>query len=338
LFWMMLRQFWSSWKSVLIVVKPDTVVAWHRAGFRWYWRWKSRRRRGRRRITPEIRELIVRLAEENTGWGAPKIHGELLKLGFDISERTVARYLRPIHRRGDPKRTWLTFLNNHREVIVALDFFTVPAITFQLLYCFFVIDHQRRKILHCNVTAHPTGNWVIQQLRETFSGEEPYRYVILDYDAKFNAEMIAFLKSTGLNPKRTSVQAPWQNGIAERWVGSARREILDHVIALNEDHIRRLLREYIAYHHEDRIHDALGKDTPNQRRSRTGLLRRRWPSQVPGSEVFIIDTPGARSRNRMAPRKCRDLICDFGALILLCLTDNRANHRAPERRRIELPR
>jgi transposase InsO family protein len=195
---------------------------------------------------------------------APKIHCELLKLGFDISERTVARYLRRIRRRGDPKRSWLTFLNNHREVIVALDFFTVPTITFQLLYCFFVIDHQRRKILHCNVTAHPTADWVIQQLRETFSGEEPYRYVILDHDAKFNGEMIAFLKSTGLKPKR-SVQAPWQNGIAERWVGSARREILDHVVALNAGHLHRLLREYIAYHHEDRIHDALAKDTPNRR-------------------------------------------------------------------------
>ncbi|MBV8828458.1 MAG: helix-turn-helix domain-containing protein [Acidobacteriaceae bacterium] len=163
-----------------------------RAGFRWYWRWKSRARRGRPRISPEIRELILRLAEENHGWGAPKIHGELLKLGFDISERTVARYLRPIHHRGDPKRSWLTFLNNHREVIMALDFFTVPTITFQLLYCFFVIDHQRRKILHCNVTAHPTADWVIQQVRETFSGEEPYRYAILDHDAKFNAEMFAY--------------------------------------------------------------------------------------------------------------------------------------------------
>ena len=141
----------------------------------------------------------------------------------------------------------------------------MPTLWFRTLYCFFVIDHQRRKILHCNVTAHPTGNWVIQQLRETFSGEEPYRYAILDHDAKFNAEIIAFLKSTGLKPKRTSVQAPWQNGIAERWVGSARREILDHVIALNESHLRRLLRAYIAYHHEDRVHDALGKDTPNHR-------------------------------------------------------------------------
>ena len=265
LFWVLLRRVWSGWKSVLIVVKPDTVVGWHRAGFRCYWRRKSRRRRGRPRVTTEICELIVRLAEENTGWGAPKIHGELLKLGFEISERTVARYVRRIHRRGDPKRSWLTFLKNHREVIAALDFFTVPTITFQLLYCFFVIDHQRRKILHCNVTAHPTGDWVIQQLRDTFIGEEPYRYVILDHDTKFNGEVIAFLKSTGLKPKRTSVQAPWQNGLAERWVGSARREILDHVIALNEGHLRRLLREYIAYHQEDRIHDALRKDTPNHR-------------------------------------------------------------------------
>ena len=300
LFWVLLRQCWSSWKSVLIVVKPDTVVGWHRAGFRWYWRWKCRRRQGRPRITTEIRELIMRLAAENTGWGAPKIHGELLKLGFDVSERTVARYLRRIHRRGDPKRNWLTFLNNHREVIVALDFFTVPTITFRLLYCFFVIEHQRRNVLHCNVTAHPTADWVIQQLRDTFTGDEPYRYVILDHDAKFNAEMITFLKSTGLKPKRTSVQAPWQNGIAERWVGSARREILDHVIALNEGHLRRLLREYIAYHQEDRIHDALAKDTPNRR----PIEKRPSPAAMVVSSarlgVFIIDTSGARPRNLSA--------------------------------------
>jgi Integrase core domain. len=265
LFWVLLQRFWPGWKSALIIVKPDTVVGWHRAGFRYYWSWKCRRHPGRPRISTEIRELIVRLAEENTGWGAPKIHGELLKLGFEISERTVARYLRRLHRRGDPKKSWPTFLKNHREVIVALDFFTVPTITFRLLYCFFVIEHERRKILHCNVTAHPTADWVLQQLRQTFTGDEPYRYVILDHDAKFNAEMMMFLKSTGLKPKRTSIQAPWQNGTAERWVGSARREILDHVIALNEGHLRRLLREYIAYHQEDRIHDALGKETPNHR-------------------------------------------------------------------------
>jgi putative transposase len=250
---------------VLVIVKPDTVVAWHRAGFRWYWRWRSRRRPGRPKITKEARELIRRLAQENSSWGAPKIHGELLKLGFEVSERSVARYLRCGRRRGDPAKSWLTFLQNHREVIVALDFFTVPTVTFQLLYCLFVIEHGRRKILHFNITSHPTADWVLQQLRETFSGAGPHRYVILDHDAKFDANVIAFLKSTGLTLKQTSVQAPWQNGLAERWVGSCRRELLDHIIAFNESHLRRLIRAYVAYHHEDRCHDALGKDTPNRR-------------------------------------------------------------------------
>jgi len=150
-------------------------------------------------------------------------------------------------------------------VIIAFDFFTVPTVTFQLLYCFFVIEHGRRRILHLNVTRHPTADWVVQQLREAFPEAPPYRYVILDRDSKFDADVIAFLKATGLEPKRTSVQAPWQNGTAERWVGSARREILDHVIALNEPHLRRLMGEYVRYYHDDRIHDSLEKDTPNRR-------------------------------------------------------------------------
>jgi len=150
-------------------------------------------------------------------------------------------------------------------VIVAFDFFTVPTLTFQLLYCFFVIEHGRRKVLHFNITRHPTAEWVVQQLREAFPEAGPYRYAILDHDSKFDADVIAFLKATGLRPKRTSVQAPWQNGTAERWVGSCRREILDHVIALNEQHLRRLIRAYVSYHHHDRIHDSLAKDTPNRR-------------------------------------------------------------------------
>ncbi len=261
----MLRRLWSGWKDVLLIVKPDTVVAWHRAGFRWYWRWKSRRLPGRRRITVEIRDLIRRLAEENRGWGAPRIHGELRKLGFEVSERTVARYLRRLRRRSDPKRSWLAFLRNHREVIVALDFFSVPTATFRLLYCLFVIEHGRRRILHFNVTAHPTADWVLQQMCETFPEAGPYRYAILDHDAKFDANVMALLNDTGLKPKRTSVGAPWQNGLAERWVGSARREILDHVIALSESHLRRLIRDYVSYYHEDRIHDSLDKDAPNRR-------------------------------------------------------------------------
>ena len=265
LFWTTLRRFWSRWTEVLVIVKPDTVIGWHRAGFRLYWRWRSRPRDGRPKITTEIRVLIRRLAEENPDWGVPRIHGELQKLGFVICERSVARYLRRTHHRGDPAKQWLAFLHNHREVIVAFDFFTVPTVSFQVLYCFFVIEHGRRKILHFNVTPHPTAEWVVQQLRETFSEAGPYRYAIFDRDAKFDSAVVAFLQATGLEPKQTSAQAPWQNGVAERWVGSCRREILDHVIALNEPHLRRLIREYVGYHCQDRIHDALEKDAPNRR-------------------------------------------------------------------------
>ena len=177
----------------------------------------------------------------------------------------MARYLRGVRRRGDPGKRWLAFLQNHREAIAAFDFFTVPTVTFKLLYCFFVIAHGRRKILHFNVTRHPTADWVVQQLRESFPEAGPYRYVILEQDSKFDDDILALLRATGVEPKRTSVRAPWQNGIAERWVGSCRREMLDHVIPLNEKHLRRLVRDYISYFHDDRIHDSLGKDTPNRR-------------------------------------------------------------------------
>src|SRR5580698_3268555 len=153
-FWTTLRHVWSRWTEVLVIVKPETVIGWHRAGFRLYWRWRSRPRGGRPKISEEIRGLVRRLAEENPGWGAPKIHGELLKLGVTVSERSVARYLRSVKHRGDPDKKWLAFLQNHREVIVAFDLFTVPTLTFRLLYCFFVIKHGRRKILHFNVTPY----------------------------------------------------------------------------------------------------------------------------------------------------------------------------------------
>jgi transposase InsO family protein len=170
-----------------------------------------------------------------------------------------------MQRRGDPAKRWLAFLRNHREAIAALDLFTVPTATFRVLYCFFVIEHQRRRILHFNVTRHPSADWVVQQLREAFPEVTRYRYVILDHDSIFNSDVIGFLKATGLKPKRTSVQAPWQNGIAERWIGSCRREILDHVIPWNEQHLRRVIGDYVRYHQEDRIHDSLDKDTPNRR-------------------------------------------------------------------------
>jgi len=264
-FWTTLRHLWPRWSDVLLVVKPATVVGWHRAGFRLYWRWRSRPRGGRPRVTGEMRELIKRMATENPAWGAPRIHGEIQKLGFVISERTVARYLRQMRRRGNSRKQWLTFLQNHREVIVAFDFFTIPTATFRLLYCFFVIEHGRRRIVHFNVTRHPTADWVVQQLREALPDAPPYRYAIFDRDAKFGEDVVRFLTSTGLKPKRTSIQSPWQNGTAERWVGSCRREMLDHVIAINERHLLRLLHDYVGYYHQDRIHDALKKDAPTGR-------------------------------------------------------------------------
>ena len=265
LFWTVLRRTWARWKDVLVIVKPETVVGWHRAGFRLYWRWRSRSRGGRPRVPKEVRVLIRRLAEENPDWEAPKIHGELQKLGFLLCETTVARYLRRIQRRGDPAKRWLAFLRNHREAIVAFDFFTVPTVTFRVLYCFFVIEHGRRRILHFNTTPHPAAEWVVQHLREAFPDVGPYRYAILDHDSIFAGEVIGFLEATGLKVKQTSVQAPWQNGTAERWIRSCRHEILDHVIALNEEHLRRLVRDYIRYYEEDRVQDSLDKDAPNRR-------------------------------------------------------------------------
>ncbi len=192
-----------------------------------------------------------------------------MKLGFVVSERTLARYLRRIRHRGDPGKRWLAFLQDHREIIVAFDFFTVPTLTFQMLYCFFVIEHGRRRILHFNITRHPSAEWVVQQLCEAFPEVGPYRYVILDGDSKTDAIVITFLKATGLKPKRTSIQSPWQNRTAERWVGSCRREILDHVIRLDERHLLRLMRDYVSYDHQDRIHGLSRKGHPGQAGNRT---------------------------------------------------------------------
>jgi transposase InsO family protein len=207
------------------------------------------------------------MKRENPTWGAPRIHGELVLLGFDISEPTVSRYLRQLKRIPEESKAsqWLAFLNNHREIIAAFDFFTVPNLWFRTLYCFFAIEHDRRRILHCNVTLHPTSAWIVQQLREAFPMPCPYRYVVFDHDAKFGTDVLNFLKSSYLTPMRTSIRSPWQNGTAERWVGSARRELLDHVIPLNEYHLRRLGRDYVAYYHQDRSHIGLNKSTPAKR-------------------------------------------------------------------------
>jgi transposase InsO family protein len=264
LFWVVLKRFWEGWSRALILVQPETVVRWHRAGFKLYWTWLSRHRRpaGRKCVSRELRALIFRMVNENRPWGAPRILGELKMLGFDVSERTVLRWMRKKPRNPEPTKNWVAFLSNHREAIAAMDFFTVPTLNFGLLYCFFVISHDRRRILHFNVTKHPTSAWVSQQLREAFPYASAPKYLVFDRGANFHEEVIETVKNFGIQPTRTSFRSPWQNGVAERWVGNCRRDLLDHVIVLNERHLKRLLNEYVRYYHDDRTHLSLAKETP----------------------------------------------------------------------------
>jgi len=271
LFWVILRRIWTGWKQALILVQPETVVRWHRAGFKAYWAWLSRHRAspGRKRISLELRQLIFRMVAENPTWGAPRIHGELTMLGFGVSERTVLRWMRRAPRDPEPAKRWATFLSNHREAIAAMDFFTVPTLTFGVLYCFFVISHDRRHILHWEVTRHPNSVWVAQQLREAFPYDSAPKYLIFDRATNFNSEVVDTIKTLGIEPKRTSFRSPWQNGIAERWVGNCRQDLLDHVIVLNRRHMHRLMEEYVDYYHDDRTHLALNKGTPAGREVET---------------------------------------------------------------------
>src|ERR1700747_2910995 len=267
IFWVFVRRFWDAWKQPLVLVNPETVVRWHRAGFRLYWSWISKARKpvGRKKLSTEVWELIFRMMAENPTWGAPRIHGELLMLGFDVSERTISRWMKRAPRDPEPVQRWRAFLANHRGAIAAMDFFTVPTITFGVLYCFFFIRPDRRRILHFNITKYPTGSWIIPQLREAFPFGAAPRFLIHDREAKYGTEVPAAIRSLKINAVRTSFESPWQNGVAKRWVGSCRRELLDHVIALNERHLERLLSEYVSYHHEDRTHLGLRKETPSRR-------------------------------------------------------------------------
>ena len=229
-----------------------------------------------------MRDLIFRRVAENPTWGAPRIHGELLMLGFDDSERSISRWMHRAPRDPEPAKRWLAFLHNHRGAIAAMDFFTVPTITFGVLYCCFVIDHGRRRILHFNVTRHPTSLWIVQQLRETFPYESAPKCLIFDRDAKYGLEGPIAVRSMDVRPIRASFGSPRQNGVAERWVGSCRRDFLDHVIALNEEHLRRLLSDYVRYYHGDRTHLGLNKDTPTGRDRSVGLGRVLVQSRLSG--------------------------------------------------------
>jgi transposase InsO family protein len=278
-FWVALFRFWPRWKRVLVIVNPDTVVRWHRKGFGLYWRWISKRGPGRPPVSLEVQALIKAFALDN-GWGARKVHAELGKLGFTVSLATVSRYM-PKHPRDKGKQQrWMTFLRNHRAGIDAMDFFVVPTITFRLLYVWFVIDHRRRRIIHVNVTTHPTSSWVVQQIRNSFPDDSAPKYLIFDNDAIFSSQVSASIESFDITPKRTAYRSPWQNGTAERWVGSCKRELIDHVIALNESHLRRLLRDYVHYYNTDRVHTSL-QDSPEGRK----------PEARPSPDARVVGLP-----------------------------------------------
>ena len=262
LFWVGLRRAWTDWRSALVIVRPTTVVAWHRRGFAWYWTWRSRPLGGRPRVAGDLRRLIRNMADANPLWGAPRIHGELVKLGLSVSERTVSR-LMP-RRRRPPSQTWRTFLQNHASSPVALDFFTVPTIAGRVLFVLVVLAHERRRILHVNVTTHPTSAWTRQQLREAFPWEVTPRCLLHDRDAIFDDAFRRSVAAIGLTDVRTAPRSPWHPYV-ERVIGSIRRECLDHVIVLNERHLRRLLSAYVDYYHRSRTHLALDKDAPDPR-------------------------------------------------------------------------
>lgn len=264
LLWVMLSRLWGQWRSALVIVKPETVIAWQRKGFRLYWRWKSRAgKSGRPCISREIRELIRKMSSANPLWGAPRIHGELLKLGIEISQATVAKYM--VRQRKPPSQTWRTFLENHVRQLVSIDFLVVPTVSFRILYVFIVVAHHRRHAIHFNVTAHPTAEWTAQQIAEAFPWDSAPRYLVHDRDCIYGASFHQRVREMSIREVLTAPRCPWQNAYAERFIGSLRRECLDHVIVLNEASLRSIVRSYFEYYERSRTHLALGKDAPKSR-------------------------------------------------------------------------
>ncbi len=263
LFFIQLYRWFPSILQVLTIIRPETLLRWHRAGFRRYWRWKSRPRGGRPQIDTELRALIWRMSMENPLWGAPRIHGELLKLGFEVAQSSVAKYM--AKRRGPPSQGWCSFLRNHAPNIAAMDLFVVPTIGFKLLYAFVVVRLERRDLVWINVTANPTAEWVARQITEAFPWDEAPHYLIRDRDRIYGSVVRRRLRVMGIRDKPTAPASPWQNGFVERLIGSIRRECADHIIVLGEAHLRRFLKSYARYYNETRTHLALDKDAPLSR-------------------------------------------------------------------------
>jgi transposase InsO family protein len=290
LFWMALSQLWRNWRSILVIVKPETVIKWHRQGFKYYWRWKSKSGHvGRPRIDQEIRGLIRRMSFENPTWGVPRIQAELHLLGYEVADSTVAKYR--VRSRKPPSQTWKSFLRNHAGQIAAIDFFTVRTVTFNVLYGFVVLLHDRRRVVHFNVTAHPTALWTAQQIIEAFPEETAPRFLLRDRDQIYGEHFRCRVVGMGIEEIVTAAQSPWQNPYAERLIGSIRRECLDHLIVLNEMQLRRILREYFAYYNEVRPHQSLEKNSP---------LRREIELPNKGRVISIPQVGGLHHRYRRA--------------------------------------
>jgi transposase InsO family protein len=261
LLWVVLSRVWSGWRRTVQIVKPATVVAWHRRFFAWQWRWRSLPPRlGRPPIAVDVRTLIQRMHRANPLWGAPRIHGELQKLGIEIAETTVAKDLG--RRPSAPSPTWRTFLRTHLSQCASIDFFTVPTATFRVLFVLVILSHDRRRIVHLNVTEHPTAAWTRQQIREAFPDQTAPAYLIRDRDGAYGPDFGRLLQGFGTEEVVIAPRSPWQNPFVERLIGTLRRECLDHMIVWNERSLRRTLSGFVAYYHEWRPHLSLDKDAP----------------------------------------------------------------------------
>ena len=264
LFWICLSKLWSGWRNPLIIVKPDTVVTWSRKGSRLFWTWKSRRgRTGRPAVAKHVRDLIRKISQANPLWGAPRVHGELLKLGINVSQPTVAKYM--VRHRKPPSQTWRTFLANHVHDLVSVDFFTVPTVTFRVLFVFIVPAHHRRRVIHFNVTEQPTAAWTAQQIVEAFPWDSAPNYLLCDRDGIYGDYFRIRVSGMGIDEVPIAARSPWQSPYVERLIGSIRRECLDHVIVLNEWHLRRIIASYLGYYHSPRTYLSLDKDAPDRR-------------------------------------------------------------------------
>src|SRR5213594_4444298 len=264
LFWIGLARVWAGWRQPLVIVTADTVLRWQRRRFREYWsKLSGRSTGGRPAVHAEIKTLITRMATANPLWGAPRIHGELRKLGIDVAERTVSRLMPK--RRPRPSQTWRTFLANHVGDLVALDFFTVPTARLRVLFVLIVLAHHRRRVVHFNVTEHPTAHWTAQQIVDAFPDDSAPSYLLRDRDQVYGEQFRHRVKGMGIQEVLTAPHSPWQNPFVERLIGSVRRECLDHVVVLSERHLCRILTRYFAYYHRSRTHLSLDKNTPDTR-------------------------------------------------------------------------